>query len=41
LNFIMMMGLANATRASHAEGVDAGFPAVPFFSWDAKGGTSL
>ncbi|MBI3001603.1 MAG: extradiol ring-cleavage dioxygenase [Deltaproteobacteria bacterium] len=36
LNFIMMMGLANATRASHAEGVDAGFPAVPFFSWDAS-----
>ena len=41
LNFIMMMGIANAARASHAEGVDAGFPAVPFFSWDAKGGTSL
>lgn len=41
LNFIMMMGVANASRASHAEGVDAGFPAVPFFSWDAKEGASL
>ncbi|MBM4297154.1 MAG: extradiol ring-cleavage dioxygenase [Deltaproteobacteria bacterium] len=35
LNFIMMMGLANATKPSYAEGLDAGFPAIPFFSWDA------
>ena len=35
LNFIMMMGVAGAARPSHAEGLDAGFPAVPFFSWDA------
>src|ERR1043165_513257 len=34
LNFLMMMGIANATRPSHAEGLDAGFPAIPFFSWD-------
>lgn len=35
LNFIMMMGLANASKPSHAEGLDAGFPAIPFFSWEA------
>jgi len=35
LNFLMMMGVANATPPSHAEALDAGFPAVPFFSWDA------
>ena len=34
LNFIMMMGLANLTKPSYAEGLDAGFPAIPFFSWD-------
>ncbi|OGQ77603.1 MAG: hypothetical protein A3F90_08560 [Deltaproteobacteria bacterium RIFCSPLOWO2_12_FULL_60_19] len=34
LNFIMMMGVANAARPSHAEGLDVGFPAIPFFSWD-------
>jgi protocatechuate 4,5-dioxygenase, beta chain len=34
LNFLMMMGVANATKPSYAEGLDAGFPAVPFFSWD-------
>ncbi len=32
LNFIMMMGVANASKPSYAEGLDAGFPAVPFFS---------
>jgi len=31
-----MMGLANATKPSHAEGLDAGFPAIPFFSWDKQ-----
>jgi protocatechuate 4,5-dioxygenase beta chain len=36
LNFLMMMGLANATKPSHAEGLDAGFPAIPFFSWDKQ-----
>jgi protocatechuate 4,5-dioxygenase beta chain len=34
LNFLMMMGVANSTSPSYAEGLDAGFPAVPFFSWD-------
>ncbi|HSQ12252.1 MAG TPA: hypothetical protein VLM90_04510 [Candidatus Deferrimicrobium sp.] len=36
LNFIMMMGLANSTKPSYAEGLDAGFPAIPFFSWDQQ-----
>jgi len=36
LNFLMMMGVANATRPSHAEGLDAGFPAIPFFSWERE-----
>jgi len=35
LNFLMMMGVANASKPSYAEGLDAGFPAIPFFSWDA------
>ena len=35
LNFIMMMGLANLAKPSYAEGLDAGFPAIPFFSWEA------
>jgi len=34
LNFLMMMGLANSAKPSYAEGLDAGFPAIPFFSWD-------
>ena len=34
LNFLMMMGVANAAKPSYAEGLDAGFPAIPFFSWD-------
>jgi len=34
LNFIMMMGVANLAKPSYAEGLDAGFPAIPFFSWD-------
>jgi len=38
LNFIMMMGIAKAAKPSYAEGLDAGFPAIPFFSWDAKEG---
>ena len=36
LNFIMMMGLANLAKPSYAEGLDAGFPAIPFFSWDQQ-----
>ncbi|HWP56594.1 MAG TPA: hypothetical protein VNL14_01765 [Candidatus Acidoferrales bacterium] len=36
LNFLMMMGLANAARPAYAEGLDAGFPAIPFFSWDPE-----
>ncbi len=35
LNFLMMMGVANAGKPSYAEGLDAGFPAVPFFSWES------
>ena len=34
LNFIMMMGLANLAKPSYAEGLDAGWPAIPFFSWE-------
>ena len=34
LNFLMMMGVADRTKPSYAEGLDAGFPAIPFFSWD-------
>jgi protocatechuate 4,5-dioxygenase beta chain len=34
LNFLMMMGIANSAPPSYAEGLDAGFPAIPFFSWD-------
>jgi protocatechuate 4,5-dioxygenase, beta chain len=34
LNFLMMMGVANASRPSYAEGLDASFPAIPFFSWE-------
>jgi len=36
LNFLMMMGVANSTKPSHAEGLDAGFPAIPFFCWDRQ-----
>jgi protocatechuate 4,5-dioxygenase beta chain len=36
LNFIMMMGLASSAKPSYAEGLDAGFPAIPFFSWDQQ-----
>ena len=36
LNFIMMMGVANLAKPSYAEGLDAGFPAIPFFSWDQQ-----
>ena len=36
LNFIMMMGVANLSKPSYAEGLDAGFPAIPFFSWDQQ-----
>ena len=39
LNFIMMMGLANLTKPSYAEALDAGFPAIPFFSWDQQAHT--
>ncbi len=41
LNFLMMMGVANRARPTHAEGLDAGFPAVPFFSWESKTEASL
>ena len=36
LNFLMMMGIANSAKPSYAEGLDAGFPAIPFFSWDQQ-----
>ncbi len=36
LNFLMMMGVAKSTKPSYAEGLDAGFPAIPFFSWDKQ-----
>jgi protocatechuate 4,5-dioxygenase, beta chain len=36
LNFLMMMGVANASKPSHAEGLDAGFPGIPFFRWDGE-----
>jgi protocatechuate 4,5-dioxygenase, beta chain len=35
LNFIMMMGVAKANKPAYAEGLDAGFPAIPFFRWDS------
>jgi protocatechuate 4,5-dioxygenase beta chain len=38
LNFLMLMGIAGASAPTHAEGLDAGFPAVPFFSWEQKPG---
>ncbi|MGH7832395.1 MAG: extradiol ring-cleavage dioxygenase, partial [Candidatus Binatia bacterium] len=41
LNFLMMIGVANAAKPDYAEGLDAGFPAIPFFSWEAKQGASL
>lgn len=36
LNFLMAMGIARGSAPSYAEGLDAGFPAVPFFSWEQK-----
>jgi len=36
LNIIMMMGVANLAKPAYAEGLDAGFPAIPFFSWDQQ-----
>lgn len=42
LNFLMAMGVAQGGAPSYAEGLDAGFPAVPFFAWDKReGGASL
>jgi hypothetical protein len=34
LNFIMMMGVANAKKSAYAEGLDAGWPAIPFFRYE-------
>jgi len=31
-----MMGGVNSTTPSDAEGLDAGFPAIPFFSWEKQ-----
>lgn len=36
LNFLMMTGISNSTKPSYAEGLDAGFPAIPFFSWNKE-----
>ena len=36
LNFLMMMGVAIASKPSYAEGLGAGFPAIPLFSWQAS-----
>jgi len=42
LNFLMAMGVAQGSAPTYAEGLDAGFPAVPFFSWEKnEGGASL
>ena len=32
----MMMGVANSAKPSYAEGLGAGFLAIPFFSWDEQ-----
>ena len=37
LNFLMMMGVANLNLAvATQKDLDAGFPAIPFFSWDEQ-----
>lgn len=42
LNFLMAMGVADGSKPTYAEGLDAGFPAIPFFSWEQTGeGASL
>ena len=37
LNFLLAIGVARDTEPWHAEGMDVGFPAVPFFAWDPAG----
>ena len=42
LNFLMAMGVASGASPTHAEGLDVGFPAVPFFAWEREAeGASL
>jgi hypothetical protein len=36
MNFLTVMGVANSTKPSHAEGLNPVFPVIPFFSWDAS-----
>ena len=36
MNFLLAMGLARNQPAASAEGVDAGFAAVPFFAWEPE-----
>src|SRR4030095_5659009 len=36
LDFLMDVGVASAPKPSYAEVLDAGFPAIPFFSWDRQ-----
>ena len=38
INFLIAMGMAKGTSPAHAEGLDAGFPAVPFFAWEREEG---
>jgi protocatechuate 4,5-dioxygenase, beta chain len=40
LNFIMAMGIADGLRPTHAEGLEAGFPATPFFAWEPLAGAA-
>lgn len=34
LNFLLAAGASEGLPNSHAEGLDAGFPSIPFFSWE-------
>jgi protocatechuate 4,5-dioxygenase beta chain len=36
LNFLLAAGIAHDTRPAYAEGIEAGFPAVPVFAWDLE-----
>ena len=36
LNFLMAMGVASGASPTHAERLDVGFPAVPFFAWERE-----
>lgn len=36
LNFLSAMGAAEGLPNTHGEALDAGFPSIPFFSWEAE-----